>query len=79
MVRLCSQHALDVVPDIAKYDAESFWTVAAGRSLGLEGLDLETLHNRHREAAPYSGRVVEDGPVDMLEKKAFGWRYQDSL
>jgi hypothetical protein len=58
---LGSQHALDIVADVAKDHAISLGTTCT--ALGLEGLDLKTLQNRYWKAVVYVIRVVEDGAI----------------
>lgn len=61
MVRLCGQHALDIILHVAEDNSVSLGGLIRG--FGIEGLDLENLQDRDREAGRRTVGIVKDGPV----------------
>lgn len=60
MVCLGSQHALDIVPNIAQYDAISLGT-STGASFCFERLELKALQNGDRVELCCAVGIIEDG------------------
>lgn len=60
MVRLCSQHALDIILHVAEDNSVSLGGLI--RRFGIEGLDLEDLEDRDGEPGSRAVGIVEDGP-----------------